>query len=58
MKKVILNETEVYFDACVAMMDDDIREELHSKGIEDEQELLDRYAELHEQKYGETFEII
>lgn len=58
MKKVILNEMEVYYDACIALMDDEIREELHGEGIEDEQEFLDRYAELHEQKYGETFDII
>jgi len=57
MKKVFLNDNEVSFDACVALMDDDIREEIHAEGIEDEQEFLDAYCDRHLEKYGEEFQI-
>lgn len=57
MKKVFLNGNEVFFIACVAFMDDDIREEIHADGIEDEQEFLDAYCERHLEKYGEEFQI-
>lgn len=53
--KVILNNTEVDFDACVNLMDDDIREELHLEGFETEQEFLDAYVERHAEKFGEEF---
>lgn len=56
--KVILNGCEVYFDVCVNLMDDEIREALHAEGIETEQEFLDRYIEEHAKKYnGEVFTI-
>lgn len=56
--KVILNGYEVDFDACVNLMDDEIRETLHAEGIETEQEFLDRYIEEHAKKYnGEEFTI-
>lgn len=55
MMKVMLNGHEVDFDACVNMMDDEIREELHMEGIESEQEFLNRYCEAHAEKYGEEF---
>lgn len=58
MKTVLLNGSEYLFDACVAMMDDDIREELHGDIAPcTEQEFLDQYCKLHEKKYGEPFEI-
>lgn len=56
--KVNLNGCEVDFDACVNLMDDEIREALHAEGIETEQEFLDRYVEEHAKKYsGEAFTI-
>lgn len=56
--KVMLNGYMVDFDACVNMMDDEIREELAAAGIEDEQEFIDSYVELHADKYdGEQFTI-
>lgn len=54
---VVLNGCHVDFDACVALMDDDIREKLHAEGFENEQDFLDRYVELHAAKYGEKFDI-
>lgn len=58
-KKVILNGQEVDFDACVNLMDDEIREELHREYVGEvtEQELLDLYCEAHYKKYGQEFEI-
>lgn len=55
--KVMLNGYEVEFDACVELMDDEIREELHAENIESEQEFVDAYCEKHMHKYGEDFEI-
>ena len=56
--KVILNGCEVDFDACVNLMDDEIREALHAEGIETEQKFLDRYIAEHAKKYsGEEFTI-
>lgn len=54
---VVLNGYPVNFDACVALMDDDIREKLHAEGLENEQDFLDRYVALHAAKYGEKFGI-
>ena len=55
--KVMLNGHEVDFDACVNMMDDEIREKLHMDMVGEctEQEFLDRYCEAHVKKYGEEF---
>lgn len=56
--EVMLNDRPVYFDACVQMMDDELCEQLHNEGIEDPQEFLDRYVELHAEKFGgEQFDI-
>lgn len=57
--KVMLNGYEVDFAACVNLMDDDIREELHAEMAPcSEQEFLDAYIEAHAAKYdGEEFEI-
>ena len=58
-KKVILNGQEVDSDACVNLMDDEIREELHREYVGEvtEQEFLDLYCEAHYKKYGEEFDI-
>lgn len=57
--KVILNGCEVDFNACVNLMDDEIREALHMEIAPcTEQEFLDRYIEEHAKKYnGEEFTI-
>lgn len=53
---VILNGSEQRFDAVVNMMDDEIREDLHSEGIEDPQAFVDAYVSRHAEKYdGEQF---
>ena len=55
--KVMLNAHEVDFDACVNMMDDEIREELHMDMMGEctKQEFINRYCEAHAKKYGEEF---
>lgn len=56
--KVMLNGSMVDFEACVNLMDDEIREELHAEGIDNEQEFIDRYVEMHADKFdGEVFAI-
>ena len=57
LMKVMLNAHEVDFDACVNMMDDEIREKLHMDMVGEctEQEFLNRYCEAHAEKYGEEF---
>ena len=58
MKKVLLNNHEVDFDAAVNMMDVEIREALHNELAPcTEQELMDAYVKAHEVKYNEQFEI-
>lgn len=55
---VVLNNRECDFDACVNMMDDDIREQVHAELAPcGDQEFLDRYCELHKEKFGEDFTI-
>lgn len=55
---VFLRGYSVDFDACVQLMDDEIREELNREiGGCTEQEFLDAYCEEHEEKYGEEFEV-
>lgn len=55
MSYVTVNGTAVDFDVAVNLMDDDIREEIHARGITDKQAFVDAYAERHAEKFGETF---
>jgi hypothetical protein len=57
--QIILNSQTFDFDVAVNLMDDDIREELHSSlaGDVSEQEFLDAYAAAHAEKFGEAFVI-
>ena len=56
--KVLLNGNLVDFDAAVNMMDDEIRENLHNElAPRTDQEFMDAYAEAHEAKFNERFEI-
>ena len=41
------NGNTIDFEAAVMMMDDEIREELHAQGIEDEQEFYNAYCDKH-----------
>ena len=51
------NGNEIDFEAAVMLMDDEIREQLHGTGIEDEQDFYNAYCEKHYEKYNEEFEI-
>ena len=51
------NGNNIDFEAAVMLMDDEIREQLHGIGIEDEQEFYNVYCEKHYEKYNEEFEI-
>ena len=58
MKMVELNGSMVDYEACVSMMDDDIREQLHRELAPcTNQEFLDAYVDKHFEKYGEDFSI-
>jgi hypothetical protein len=53
---VMIYGTEVDYDVAVNLMDDDIREELHSKLTPcTEQEFMDAYVKAHYEKYDEYF---
>ena len=45
------------WEAVVNLMDDDIREELHAIGYDNNDEFLRDYCFLHLKKYGETFKV-
>ena len=57
--KVVLNGREVDYDACVNLMDNDIREELHAEhaGGVTNQQFLELYCAAHCKKYGQDFDI-
>ena len=42
-------------DAAVALMDDDLREQVHGEGFEEFHSFLARYDELHLAKFDEEF---
>lgn len=50
--------TKICFDSAIGFMDDDIREELHSRLAPcTEQEFFTAYEIAHAQKYGEEWEL-
>ena len=52
------NGTEINFDAAVALMDDDIREDLSMELAPcTDQEFFSAYEARHEAKYGEEWEL-
>lgn len=56
--KVELNNSIVDFNACVALMDDDIREEIHIDLAPcTEQEFINEYCKRHFAKYKIEFTI-
>lgn len=46
---------EVDFDGAVSLMDDEIRETVIGSDTESNQEFMDLYCRLHEEKFGEEF---
>ena len=45
-----------YFEACVQLKDDEIREKIHAKFVPcTEEEFLNEYKKAHFEKYGEEF---
>lgn len=58
MKKVVnAFGVEINFDAAVSLMDDEIREDVHSDLAPcTEQEFFDAYCAAHLVKFGEDFE--
>ena len=53
---VNVNGNEVSMDAAVMLMDDEIREAIHSDIAScTEQEFVDEYCKRHFEKYGEDF---
>lgn len=59
MVKVTLNGNEINFEAAVNLMDDEIRETLHSaREWASDQEFLDAYVVAHAEKFnGEVFTV-
>ena len=59
MTQVTLNNNIVDFDACVILMDDDIREDLHNEYADTltAQEFLDAYIERHYAEHDEAFTV-
>ena len=56
--KITMNGHEVDFDTAVALMDDELREELHAEIAPcDEQKFIDAYCEKHFAKYGKEFTV-
>lgn len=53
---VILNGEEISFNVAVALMDNEICEQIHMELAPCEnQEFLDAYVKAHQEKYGEEF---
>jgi hypothetical protein len=48
---------ELDFDTAVSLMDDELREEVHALGIDDEQRFLETYEILHRERFGEEWEL-
>lgn len=47
---------EIDFEAAVNLMDDELREQVSAEMAPcTDQDFIDRYADLHEQKFGESF---
>ncbi len=58
MLKVLVNSKEFDFDVVVNMMDNEIREALHSEMAPcSEQEFVNSYAKAHNEKHNEIFDL-
>jgi hypothetical protein len=50
------NDKNLYYEACVAMMDDEIREDLNIHlDCDSDEEFLAAYCQAHFEKYNEDF---
>lgn len=47
---------EIDFEAAAMLMDDDIREQLHMEGFDNEQDFFDAYCKAHEEAFHDEFE--
>lgn len=52
-----LNGAEINFEAAVNLMEDDLREEIHKLGLEDNQSFFNVYEKVYFVKYGEIWEL-
>lgn len=53
-----LNDVEIYWDAAVNLMDDDLREELNGELAPcTRQEFFTAYEKAHAEKFGEEWEL-
>lgn len=52
-----LDKVQAYFNACIELMDDDIRDMIASVADRDTSnlEFLETYCKLHKMRYGEEF---
>lgn len=57
MTTVTLNGKQIDFQAAVALMDDDLREQAHRIVLNDEQAFFECYCSLHQEKFGQDFEV-
>lgn len=56
--KIELNGSTADFNTCVALMDDDLREEIHADIAPcTKQQFINEYCKRHFAKYGADFEI-
>lgn len=55
MNVINKNGTEINYEAAVALMDDEIREQLHNELAPcEDQEFFSAYEKAHEEKFGES----
>ncbi|WP_368234278.1 hypothetical protein [Anaerotruncus rubiinfantis] len=58
MNVINKNGTEINYEAAVALMDDEIREQLHNELAPcEDQEFFSAYEKAHEEKIGEEWEL-
>jgi hypothetical protein len=57
MSTVLLHGKQIDFDAAVNLMDDELREQIHSRGTVSEQDFLDQYAVAHADKFQQSFQV-
>lgn len=54
-KVLDVHDDEVDFEAAVNAMDDGLREEIHMRGYECDQNFFDAYAEAHQHRFNEEW---
>lgn len=55
MKVINANGTEIFYEAAISLMDDELREALHDELAPcTEQEFFTAYEKAHEAKFGEA----